>query len=52
MTLLCVLQVKELLWNSDSTVLAIWLEDMTAGEDGEANSYSKLRNMLTRVLKL
>uniref|UniRef100_A0A8D3DMJ3 Elongator complex protein 1 n=1 Tax=Scophthalmus maximus TaxID=52904 RepID=A0A8D3DMJ3_SCOMX len=27
-------KVKELLWNSDSTVLAVWLEDMTAGEDG------------------
>ncbi|KAM4555629.1 elongator complex protein 1 [Odontesthes bonariensis] len=35
-------KVKELLWNSDSTVLAIWLEDLTAGEDGEANSYIQL----------
>uniref|UniRef100_A0A4W4HKP5 Elongator complex protein 1 n=1 Tax=Electrophorus electricus TaxID=8005 RepID=A0A4W4HKP5_ELEEL len=26
-------KVKELLWNSDSTVLAIWLEDLTPGED-------------------
>uniref|UniRef100_A0A8C7MJP0 Elongator complex protein 1 n=1 Tax=Oncorhynchus kisutch TaxID=8019 RepID=A0A8C7MJP0_ONCKI len=25
-------KVKELLWNSDSTVLAVWLEDMTPGE--------------------
>uniref|UniRef100_A0A3Q1AT07 Elongator complex protein 1 n=1 Tax=Amphiprion ocellaris TaxID=80972 RepID=A0A3Q1AT07_AMPOC len=28
-------KVKELLWNSDSTVLAVWLEDMAAGEDGQ-----------------
>uniref|UniRef100_A0A3B4TT37 Elongator complex protein 1 n=1 Tax=Seriola dumerili TaxID=41447 RepID=A0A3B4TT37_SERDU len=32
-------RVKELLWNSDSTVLAVWLEDMTAGEDGRVNTY-------------
>uniref|UniRef100_A0A7N6F7N4 Elongator complex protein 1 n=1 Tax=Anabas testudineus TaxID=64144 RepID=A0A7N6F7N4_ANATE len=28
-------KVKDLLWNSDSTVLAVWLEDMTPGEDGQ-----------------
>uniref|UniRef100_A0AAY4D1C0 Elongator complex protein 1 n=1 Tax=Denticeps clupeoides TaxID=299321 RepID=A0AAY4D1C0_9TELE len=27
-------KVKDLLWNSDSTVLAVWLEDLNAGEDG------------------
>uniref|UniRef100_A0A3B4C934 Elongator complex protein 1 n=1 Tax=Pygocentrus nattereri TaxID=42514 RepID=A0A3B4C934_PYGNA len=26
-------KVKELLWNSDSTVLAVWLEDMNPGDD-------------------
>uniref|UniRef100_A0A3Q2Z330 IkappaB kinase complex-associated protein n=1 Tax=Hippocampus comes TaxID=109280 RepID=A0A3Q2Z330_HIPCM len=31
-------KVKELLWNNDSTVLAIWLEDLTAGEDGRVNT--------------
>uniref|UniRef100_A0A3B4Z003 Elongator complex protein 1 n=1 Tax=Stegastes partitus TaxID=144197 RepID=A0A3B4Z003_9TELE len=35
-------KVKKLLWNSDSTVLAVWLEDMTAGEDGQVNSYIQL----------
>ncbi|XP_061580732.1 elongator complex protein 1 [Cololabis saira] len=35
-------KVKELLWNSDSSVLAVWLEDMTAGEDGRVNSYIQL----------
>uniref|UniRef100_A0A8D3DRY1 Elongator complex protein 1 n=1 Tax=Scophthalmus maximus TaxID=52904 RepID=A0A8D3DRY1_SCOMX len=35
-------KVKELLWNSDSTVLAVWLEDMTAGEDGWVNTYIQL----------
>ncbi|XP_030594916.1 elongator complex protein 1 isoform X2 [Archocentrus centrarchus] len=35
-------KVKELLWNSDSTVLAIWLEDLTAGEDGRVNTYIQL----------
>lgn len=39
---LCVPQVKDLLWNSDSSVLAVWLEDMTAGEDKQVNTYSKL----------
>uniref|UniRef100_A0A3B4WUV3 Elongator complex protein 1 n=1 Tax=Seriola lalandi dorsalis TaxID=1841481 RepID=A0A3B4WUV3_SERLL len=35
-------RVKELLWNSDSTVLAVWLEDMTAGEDGRVKTYIQL----------
>ncbi|XP_028272496.1 elongator complex protein 1 isoform X2 [Parambassis ranga] len=35
-------KVKELLWNSDSTVLAVWLEDMAAGEGGQVNSYIQL----------
>lgn len=35
-------KVKELLWNSDSTVLAVWLEDLTAGEDGRVNTYIQL----------
>ncbi|KAG7217850.1 hypothetical protein INR49_031498 [Caranx melampygus] len=35
-------KVKELLWNSDSTVLAVWLEDMTAGDDGQIDTYIQL----------
>ncbi|KAM6999828.1 elongator complex protein 1 [Tautogolabrus adspersus] len=35
-------KVKDLLWNSDSTVLAVWLEDMTAGEDKQVNTYIQL----------
>uniref|UniRef100_A0A7N8X2E4 Elongator complex protein 1 n=1 Tax=Mastacembelus armatus TaxID=205130 RepID=A0A7N8X2E4_9TELE len=35
-------KVKDLLWNSDSTVLAVWLEDMTAGEDGQVHTYVQL----------
>uniref|UniRef100_A0A665V8C4 Elongator complex protein 1 n=1 Tax=Echeneis naucrates TaxID=173247 RepID=A0A665V8C4_ECHNA len=35
-------KVKELLWNSDSTVLAVWVEDMTAGEDGSFNTCIQL----------
>ncbi|XP_037531563.1 elongator complex protein 1 [Nematolebias whitei] len=35
-------KVKELLWNSDSAVLAVWLEDLTAGEDGHVNTYIQL----------
>nr|XP_046179437.1 elongator complex protein 1-like isoform X1 [Oncorhynchus gorbuscha] len=35
-------KVKELLWNSDSTVLAVWLEDMTPGEGGQVNTYIQL----------
>ncbi|KAM9356500.1 elongator complex protein 1 [Symphorus nematophorus] len=34
-------KVKDLLWNSDSSVLAVWLEDMTAG-DKQVNSYIQL----------
>ncbi|KAF3838893.1 hypothetical protein F7725_010661 [Dissostichus mawsoni] len=36
------LEVKDLLWNSDSSVLAVWLEDMTAGEDGQINTCIQL----------
>uniref|UniRef100_A0A3B1K4K7 Elongator complex protein 1 n=1 Tax=Astyanax mexicanus TaxID=7994 RepID=A0A3B1K4K7_ASTMX len=35
-------KVKELLWNSDSSVLAVWLEDMNPGEDGKRNTYIQL----------
>lgn len=35
-----VFQVKELLWNSDSTVLAVWLEDLTPGVNRSPNTYS------------
>ncbi|XP_061895843.1 elongator complex protein 1 isoform X1 [Entelurus aequoreus] len=35
-------KVKELLWNNDSTVLAIWLEDLTAGEHGHVNTCVQL----------
>ncbi|XP_045886110.1 elongator complex protein 1 [Micropterus dolomieu] len=35
-------KVNDLLWNSDSTVLAVWLEDMTAGEDKQVNTYIQL----------
>uniref|UniRef100_A0A672GY78 Elongator complex protein 1 n=1 Tax=Salarias fasciatus TaxID=181472 RepID=A0A672GY78_SALFA len=35
-------KVKELLWNSDSTVLAVWLEDLTAGDDGRLNTWIQL----------
>lgn len=35
-------KVKDLLWNSDSSVLAVWLEDMTAGEDGQINTCIQL----------
>lgn len=35
-------QVKELLWNSDSTVLAVWMEDLKA-ENGHPNTYSKMK---------
>lgn len=34
----CVFQVKDLLWNSDSSVLAVWLEDLAA-EDQPANTW-------------
>ncbi|XP_061541466.1 elongator complex protein 1 isoform X2 [Phycodurus eques] len=35
-------QVKELLWNNDSKVLAVWLEDLTVGEDGRINTCVQL----------
>ncbi|KAK2848777.1 hypothetical protein Q5P01_008611 [Channa striata] len=35
-------KVKDLFWNSDSTVLAVWLEDVTPGEDGQVNTYIQL----------
>ncbi|KAI1888284.1 hypothetical protein AGOR_G00183440 [Albula goreensis] len=38
-------KVKELLWNSDSTVLAVWLEDMNPGEDGQLSTYIQLWTM-------
>lgn len=37
---MCV-QVKDLLWNSDSSVLAVWVEDMAVGEDKQLNTCSK-----------
>lgn len=41
--LFLVFQVKELLWNGDSTVLGVWLEDVTAEGGGGGSSYSELR---------
>uniref|UniRef100_A0A3P9AM11 Elongator complex protein 1 n=1 Tax=Esox lucius TaxID=8010 RepID=A0A3P9AM11_ESOLU len=35
-------KVGFLLWNSDSTVLAVWLEDMMPGDGGGANTYIQL----------
>ncbi|XP_067839650.1 elongator complex protein 1 [Heptranchias perlo] len=39
-------KVKELLWNSDSTVLAIWLEDLRSADEGakdvQLNTYVQL----------
>lgn len=35
-------KVKELLWNSDSTVLAVWLEDLSPAVDGKIKSYIQL----------
>ncbi|XP_068429727.1 elongator complex protein 1 [Clinocottus analis] len=35
-------QVKDLLWNGDSTVLAVWLEDSAAGEDGQVDTCIQL----------
>ncbi|XP_056295683.1 elongator complex protein 1 isoform X1 [Pseudoliparis swirei] len=35
-------KVKDLLWNSDSTVLAVWLEDLSAGEDQQVNTSIQL----------
>lgn len=48
----CVFQVKDLLWNNDSTVLAVWLEDMTAGEDKQVNTYSKLYDLIVILKKI
>lgn len=39
---LFLVQVRELLWNSDSTVLAVWMEDLKA-ENGHPNTYSKMK---------
>lgn len=35
-------KVKELLWNSDSTVLAIWLEDIPSDGNSKPNTYVQL----------
>uniref|UniRef100_A0A8C5BRA3 Elongator complex protein 1 n=1 Tax=Gadus morhua TaxID=8049 RepID=A0A8C5BRA3_GADMO len=35
-------KVKELLWNSDSTVLLVWLEDVHSGADGHISTERKL----------
>ncbi|XP_036407119.1 elongator complex protein 1 [Megalops cyprinoides] len=35
-------KVKELLWNCDSTVLAVWVEDMNPGPEGQLNTYIQL----------
>nr|XP_015807305.2 elongator complex protein 1 isoform X2 [Nothobranchius furzeri] len=35
-------KVKELLWNPDSTVLAVWLEELSCGDDGHVNTYLQL----------
>uniref|UniRef100_A0A672QR58 Elongator complex protein 1 n=1 Tax=Sinocyclocheilus grahami TaxID=75366 RepID=A0A672QR58_SINGR len=35
-------KVKELLWNSDSTVLAVWMEDLKPGENDHPNTYIQL----------
>lgn len=34
------LQVNELLWNADSTILAIWLEDLKV-DNSNPNSYGE-----------
>ncbi|XP_034038102.1 elongator complex protein 1 [Thalassophryne amazonica] len=39
------IKVRELLWSSDSAVLAVWLEDLTEGEDRQVNSYIQLWTM-------
>lgn len=39
---LYLVKVRELLWNSDSTVLAVWMEDLKA-ENGHPNTYSKMK---------
>ncbi|XP_066576528.1 elongator complex protein 1 isoform X2 [Amia ocellicauda] len=35
-------KVRELMWNSDSTVLAIWLEDMNSAGDSKPSTYIQL----------
>ncbi|XP_077589151.1 elongator complex protein 1 [Stigmatopora nigra] len=35
-------KVKELLWNNDSTVLTVWLEDLTADTEGRVNGCLQL----------
>nr|XP_061793334.1 elongator complex protein 1-like [Nerophis lumbriciformis] len=35
-------KVKELLWNNDSTVLAVWLEALPSGSDGHVNTCLQL----------
>lgn len=35
-------KVKELLWNSDSTVLMLWLEDISAAGDGKIQTHFEL----------
>ncbi|XP_069486709.1 elongator complex protein 1 isoform X2 [Ambystoma mexicanum] len=35
-------KVNELLWNSDSTVLAVWLEELKKDEDSKPNTYVQL----------
>uniref|UniRef100_A0A672PJY2 Elongator complex protein 1 n=1 Tax=Sinocyclocheilus grahami TaxID=75366 RepID=A0A672PJY2_SINGR len=35
-------KVKELLWNSDSTVLAVWMEDLKPRENDHPNTYIQL----------
>ena len=36
-------KVCEVLWNLDSTVLAVWAEDLTPGQEGGAkNTYGRL----------
>ncbi|XP_060695479.1 elongator complex protein 1 [Hemiscyllium ocellatum] len=35
-------KVNELLWNSDSTVLAVWLEDLESDKDDRQNTYVQL----------
>lgn len=38
----CFYQVRELLWNTDSTVLAVWCEDLVQeGSEVTPKSYSK-----------
>ncbi|KAF5903355.1 elongator complex protein 1 [Clarias magur] len=35
-------KVKDLLWNNDSTVLAVWLEELNPGVNGYPNTYIQL----------